>query len=222
LDIYVLANPFTAFTNLTFSTNPTIAAPNQGLGVATGAMVFENVYFITGLSDANGDATKDGFDTFFDDREYFTQAEIGWVSSFERRYLDNVHLTLWHVDTREKAQTPDGWGLTFSATKAIEDKWIPFFRAGYSDTDAALMQGTVSIGIGYHIKEHRDLLGAGISWGKPSANDLEDQYTAEFFYRLQVARNFAVTPDVQLIINPALNPDENALAVFGLRARMTF
>ncbi len=31
-----------------------------------------------------------------------------------------------------------------------------------------------------------------------------------------------LTPDIQLIINPALNPDENALVVFGLRARMAF
>jgi len=36
-----------------------------------------------------------------------------------------------------------------------------------------------------------------------------------------VAQNLAITPDVQLIINPALNPNENVLWVFGLRARLT-
>ena len=29
-------------------------------------------------------------------------------------------------------------------------------------------------------------------------------------------------PDVQLIINPALNPERDALFVFGLRARLAF
>ena len=68
----------------------------------------------------------------------------------------------------------------------------------------------------------RDFLGVGINWGKPYANKLDDQYTSECFYRLQLAQNLAVIPDIQLNINPAINPDENALVVFGLLARITF
>jgi len=37
---------------------------------------------------------------------------------------------------------------------------------------------------------------------------------------LQLTQNLAITPDVQLIINPALNPDESSIWVFGLRARL--
>ncbi|MHC4213613.1 MAG: carbohydrate porin, partial [Planctomycetota bacterium] len=214
LDVYALINPLSAFTNLAFSTNPTIAAPNQGLGAAMGVMVSDKMYVVTGFSDASGDPTDEGFDTFFNEREYFKHVEVGWTPSFERRYLDNIHITAWQVDERKKAMVPKGHGITFSATKFINDKWLPFFRAGYADGDASLLQATVSTGIGYYIKEHRDLLGAGISWGEPSANELDDQYTAELFYRLQVAQNLAITPDIQLIINPALNPDENALVVF--------
>jgi porin len=222
VDIYALANTLTAFTNLAFSTNPTIAAPNQGLGAAMGGMVTDKMYFVAGFSDASGDPTKDGFDTFFDEHEYFKHVEIGWTPSFERRYLDNIHITAWQVDEREKASVPKGHGLTFSATKFINDKWLPFLRAGYADGDASLLQATVSTGIGCYMEQSSDLLGVGVNWGKPSANDLDDQYTGEVFYRLQVAQNLAITPDIQLIINPALNPDENALVVFGLRARMTF
>ena len=222
LDVYALINPLTAFMNLAFSTNPTIAAPNQGLGAAMGMMVTDKMYVVTGFSDASGDPTDEGFDTFFDEHEYFKHVEIGWTQSFERRYLDNIHITAWQVDKRKKDRVPEGYGITFSATKAIEDKWIPFFRAGYADGDASLLQATVSTGVGYYMKEHRDLLGVGVNWGKPSANDLNDQYTGEVFYRLQLAQNLAITPDIQLIINPALNPDENVLVVFGLRGRMTF
>jgi hypothetical protein len=32
---------------------------------------------------------------------------------------------------------------------------------------------------------------------------------------------FAVTPSVQLIVDPALNPDEDVVVVGGLRARLT-
>jgi len=30
----------------------------------------------------------------------------------------------------------------------------------------------------------------------------------------------AITADAQLLLNPALNPDEDQIAVFGLRARI--
>jgi porin len=49
---------------------------------------------------------------------------------------------------------------------------------------------------------------------------LDDQYIAELFYRLQLTQNLAITPDVLLIIGPALNPDENRIWVFGLWARL--
>ncbi|UCD34719.1 MAG: carbohydrate porin [Nitrospiraceae bacterium] len=221
LDIYGMINPLTAFTNLMFSTNPTIASPNQGLGAALGVMATNNIYVVGGLSDANGDPTDEGFDTFFDESEYFTQVEVGWVSSFERRYFDNIHLTFWHVDEREQAQTPDDWGLAFSAAKFIDDQWMPFFRAGFSDDEAALLEGMVSVGVGRYFAEQRDLLGLGLGWGKPSAAGLDEQWTAELFYRVQIAQNLAITPDVQLIIDPALNPDDDTIWVFGLRARLT-
>ena len=222
VDIYGLINPLTQFMNLAFSTNPTIPAPNQGLGAALGVMATDNVYAVGGLADANGNPTEAGFDTFFEDHEYFSHIEVGWVSSFERRYFDNIHLTAWHVDERDEAQTPDGWGLAFSATWFINDQWMPFLRAGYSDDGGALLEGMVSAGIGRYFSKSRDLLGFGVNWGKPSADGLDDQYTAELFYRLQLAQNLAITPDVQLIINPALNPDEDVIGVFGLRARVTF
>jgi porin len=35
-------------------------------------------------------------------------------------------------------------------------------------------------------------------------------------------KELAVTPNVQFLINPALNPDEDNIWVFGLRARLAF
>jgi porin len=224
VDVYALNDPWTQFSNFVFGANPTVAAPGPGFGGGAGVMATDNIYVVVGLADANGDPTDPGggFDTFFSDHEYFTHLEIGLVSSYERRYLDNIHLTLWHVDEREEAQAPDDWGLAFSATKFINDQWMPFLRAGYADGEAALLEGMVSAGIGRYFAEHGDVLGIGVSWGKPSGDGLADQYTAEAFYRLQLAQYVAITPDAQVIVDPALNPDEDVIGVFGLRARLTF
>ena len=50
--------------------------------------------------------------------------------------------------------------------------------------------------------------------------DLDDQYTFEVYYRLQVTEQFALTPDIQYLVDPAQNPTEDSLWIFGLRARM--
>ncbi len=78
--------------------------------------------------------------------------------------------------------------------------------------------------MGYYLAGRKDLFGLGLNWSRPSETGvgpgLDDQYTMEAFYRLQLSQNFAITPDVQLLIDPALNPQEDRLWVIGLRGRL--
>jgi len=227
VNVYGLVNPWADFSNLAFSTDPTISAPDQGLGAAIRLMASENYYFIGGIADANGHPTdpENLFDSFFGDAEYFTHLEMGWISSWARRYNDNIHLTFWHADEREQAQVSDGWGLAFSYGRLIDNKWEPFFRAGYAKDGGALWQGSVSTGLGYHTRKGSDVIGFGINWSRPNEDtlgaDLDDQYTAEVYYRLQLFKILTVTPDVQLLFDPALNPDEDFIGVFSIRTRIS-
>jgi len=76
--------------------------------------------------------------------------------------------------------------------------------------------------VGFIQRFHRrDLMGLGFNWGDPSNKALRDQYSTELFYRFQFSQNFAITPSVQLLIDPALNPTEDKIWVFGLRARLS-
>ena len=225
LDVYGMINPQTSFSNLSFSTNPTIAIPNQGLGGAFGAMLNDRTYLVTGLSDANALPTETSFDTFFDNREYFKHLEIGRVSSFDRRYFDNTHVMVWHADRRADGGVSEGWGATFSHARFINDRLMPFIRVGYSDGGGgALLEKMISAGLGLYRKSH-DLMGFGVSWGEPSEDSfspgLDDQITLELFYRMTTSENFAVTPDLQVIFNPALNPGEDSILVGGIRVRWT-
>jgi len=227
IDVYGLVNVWTDFNNYAFTTNPTIYGPDQGLGAALRVMPTENLYILGGIADANGNPSEPGdfFDSFFNDAEYFTHLEVGWISSWERRYNDNIHLTAWHIDEREEAGTDAGWGLAFSFGRLLADTWEPFFRAGYSEDGGALWEGSVSAGVGYHTRKQSDVLGVGLNWSRPSEGTLgpglDDQYTAEIYYRWRVVKIVTITPDVQLLFNPALNPDEDVLAVFGIRGRIS-
>jgi porin len=42
----------------------------------------------------------------------------------------------------------------------------------------------------------------------------------ELFWRWQLGSQLAVTPDLQLLINPANNPEESSIWVFGVRGRL--
>ena len=191
-------------------------------------MATDNIYVVAGLADTNGDPSTPGdmFDSFFCDSEYFSHIEIGWASSFDRRYFDNIHVTTWHADERLEAATPDGWGVALSATQFIVDKWLPFLRVGYAEDGGALYERSVSTGIGRYWSDTKNLLGFGLNWGRPSESsfgpDLDDQWTAELFYRWQVTQQIAITPDVQFIADPAMNPVEDQIWIFGLRSRLTF
>lgn len=228
LNLYGLVNPWTDFSNLSFSTDATIPVPNQGLGAAVRGTFLDNYYVLAGFTDANGDPakTQDSLDGFFDENEYFKHIELGWFASWQDNFTDNIHLTVWQVDERKNAQVNDGWGSAFSFSRKINQRWLPFFRAGYSDGGGAFLQRSLTAGIGYFSSARDDVLGVGINWGQPSketyGDGLDDQYTAEVFYRMQLFQHVTVTPDVQLLINPALNPDEDSIWVAGLRARVVF
>jgi porin len=228
LNLYGLVNPWTDFSNLAFSTDPTIPVPNQGLGTAIRAMLTDSYYVLGGFADANGDPTdtSDSVDSFFSDNEYFKHIEIGWISSYDNRYTDNVHLMLWQVDEREVAQVVDGWGVAFSFSQ-LYGQWLPFARAAYSDGGGgSFLERSVSVGLGYFPNVREDVLGVGINWGRPSeetfGSGLDDQYTAEIYYRIQLFQHATLTPDLQYLRNPALNSSEDSIWVVGLRGKLVF
>ncbi|WP_281973984.1 carbohydrate porin [Ruegeria faecimaris] len=219
VDIYGLVSPYSGFQNLSFNTNPTINAPNQGLGIAGGVKLSENLYAVASVSDANADPSDPNFDVF-SDGNLFKSLELGYTSGFDRIYFDNIHLTLWHADAADDGSRPEDYGAAFSAAWFIDNKWMPFFRAGASKGAAALYDRSVSAGIGYYGR-NTDLAGLGLDWAEARGID-GDQFTLEAFYRFSIAPGLQITPSVQFISDPLLNPDQDRITLFGLRTRIVF
>jgi porin len=226
VDVYLLASPWTGFNNFVFSTgSAAMDLPNDAtLGLAAGGMLANNIYLQAGITDANSDPTDpfDGFDSVINDSDFFKWVEIGFTPGQDNIYFDNVHVTFWHIDDRING-TPDGWGLNASWQKWINDKWLPFVRGGYTEESGSLLEKSVSAGIGYQPVPMRGVIGFGFNWGKPNQTSFagaDDQYTTELFWRYQLTKELAITPSIQLLIDPALNPTEDQIWVFGLRARL--
>lgn len=230
VDAFALASPWLHFMNFGFSTgSAAIGLPNDAaVGVAFGSMMTDNIYFVAGITDTNGDPSDPfkGFNNFFSDNEYFTSVEIGWTSSHERIIFDNTHVTLWHKDKQVAAGASSGWGAAFSYSRYLGDNFMPFVRGAYADDGGSLLQKSISVGVGYQTEAFSGLLGLGLNWGEPNEDTfspgLKDQYAIEAFYRVPVGNNVAVTVDTQLIKDPALNPDESTIWMFNVRARFAF
>jgi porin len=208
VDVYALPSPWTGFSNRAFQTGTgTIAGLNDGtLGAMVSGFLTDKIYAVAGIVDANGVATDpfDGFNTLF----------------------NNAHLTFWQIDARKDAGTPEGYGVAFSFSRAIEGVWLPFIRGGWSDGGDSLYNAAVSIGLAYSKDLERSLFAVGLNWSRPNDEafgaKLDDQLTLEVFQRSQLTENIQVTPSLQVIYNPALNPNTDAIAIVGIRLRAAF
>lgn len=219
LDIYGLVSPYTAFQNLAFNTNPTINAPNPGPGIAGGLSLSDNFYIVASVADANADPSAPDLDVF-QDGDLFKSLEIGYTSGRDRIYFDNVHLTLWHADAASDGSRAEDYGASMSAAWLLDNRWMPFFRAGWAKGTAALHDRSVSAGIGYYAR-NTDLAGIGLNWAT-SRGVPGDQGTLEAFYRFSISPSLQITPSVQLITNPLTNPGQSQIGIIGLRARIVF
>ena len=222
------------FFNQTFSTSPTIPSPLRGFGAVGVWYPTEGGQYVQGgVFSANSDNTGFTLDDVFETGELFYNLELGW-SGLARKGVpvnargpmdtNNAHLSFWYKDAQPEAAVtsqPSAKGVAFNANFMVGQNYMWFVRGGYAQD--YINRRNLTAGFGYRPSErYSDLLGFGVGWVEPSNAALRDQYTAEAFYRFQVTSNLAVTPNIQYIRDPALNPSETDLWVFGMRARVTF
>lgn len=230
---FVNAYPFfddnRQFLNLGFSTSPTIPIPLRGFGMVGAAFPTRNLYLKGGMFTPYSDDTGWTVDSFVNDNEYFYFVEVGSSGLAQsgmpiqaRGPMDrnNFHITGWYRDELNDG-TPRAYGFAFNANSMVGDNVMWFFRGGWSD--GWLADLNFAGGVGWRpTTAPSDLFGVAMGWVRPASDFLDAQGTAEIFYRYHITENFAVTPDLQVVFNPTLNPSEDSLVVFGLRGRVTF
>ena len=216
-DVLGYANPWTSFQNLHILFNTTLALPDWSTGIGAGHWFNDQWYVKGAVNDVNGVASDTDFDFQFD--ELYKTAEVGWSPTRGDRYLKNVHVTYWHADEREDG-AENSQGIAVGANWSWNENFMLFSKMGWSDRSAPLYNKTATLGVMKHFTRRSDTMGLAFNWGDPSDDDLREQTTGEMFYRIQLAQNLALTPSVQLFINPALNQDEDQIWLGSLRIRI--
>ncbi len=60
------------------------------------------------------------------------------------------------------------------------------------------------------------------SWAEPANDSLREQHVFETFYRVLITPNTHLTPDIQIVLDPANAPGKNAVTLFGFRFRTLY
>lgn len=218
VDVSGYANPWIAFQNLAVNLNGTIPFPDPVFGAAAGFVLNDQFLIGGGIYDTNNVLGE--FEFFPDGAEFFSHIELSWAPSRKERYLKEIHISGWHVDRRKNAGLPESHGVAVGGNWTFGDRWMPFFRFGWSEGGAPLLRKAATAGLLRYFPERGDLSGIAMTWEDPSDKSLNEQNVIEVFYRVQIARTLAITPSIQVIIDPALNPNDEAVTFFGLRARL--
>lgn len=221
MNVLGYVNPWTNFSNLAVNLDTSVALPDSSWGVGAGAFITDQWYVIGGINDANGLAS-DNLEFFDGGAEFYTFAHIGWTPSKDERYFKNIHVMSWHVDEREDAGIDSAHGITLAANWTFADHWMTFARIGWSKGSTPIYNESVTVGATYKLLYRSDLIGVAANIGSPPDDSLRDQTSIEAFWRFQFSENLAITPSVQLLIDPALNPIDDEVWVYGARFRMTF
>jgi porin len=215
-----------AFFSPAFSDTLPMPLPGAGLGLAGAVYPTTSTYILVGMHDANGKRTTAGFDTFFGEGEYFTAVELGWFPNEGETNEGMYHITFWNIDSRQNAGRPSdrGIALTLEQQVGCDGNLVPFLRYAYGHRGLNGIRQNLSIGLGIEdvFGQNDDIIGVATSWAKPSNRMLCDQYVVEAFYRFYITPHTHLTPDIQLIIDPANALGKDAVTVFGLRLRTLF
>ena len=224
-DVYLDAFPFQTFSkgfiNRSFILNPTMAATGIGaIGGVVKGFVSESFWIGAQMHDANAASGDFDFDTV-QEGEWLKAVEVGWTPSRSRYKKDRVQFTYWEKDARELAGTSKGSGWVISAAYELSDTVYPFVRFGHSDGGGgAPAEDAVSAGVQVSKVAH-EVWSVGIGWAKPSRDTfgpgLSSETVIETSYQFQLSKNFSLTPDLQVIFNPANDPGQSSVWVFGIR-----
>ncbi len=212
-----------AFLSPAFSDTMAMPFPGPGLGLAAAVYPSANTYIVGGVHDANGEATSFGQP---DRGELFAAIELGATPNYGKPNAGLYHVTLWHSDKREKANVPSGRGVAVTLEQQLgpDGSIVPFVRYSYADGRTTSIRQTFAIGVGLEepFGQNFDLIALGLSWGQPTDRTLQDQYVFEAFYRIYITPYSHLTPDIQVIFDPANNPTQDVLAVGSIRLRTLF
>jgi len=196
--------------------------PGQGLwspGVAGEFNIDEHWYVHAVIANSLGRTGTAGLNNL-DEGAFYEAAELGYKVGESGGPQGNYRVTLWHNDNN----VSDGYGGSVGFDQEIGGGWAPFGRLGHGESDATAIRDFVSFGIANlrPFERRGDMFGIAGTYAHPSDKTLREEWLFETYYRIQLTESLQLSPDVQWIYHPALQPDVDNVLVLGFRLKWSF
>jgi carbohydrate-selective porin OprB len=218
----VAGDGYSQFFAYSLQNNPSIPGPVYGGfgGVARGNLP-RKTYVMFGVGDSSMNSAELPWKTL-DNDSWYQLLELGLGPDIPVLGAGNYRLTSWH----NHLFGADGFGVALNIDQELGRKdVVAFFRFGYGDEDVTPVKTFVSGGVAFEAPFGRadDLVAVGVAWSDPSpGSGFRDETLLELFYRVELAKAISITPDLQLVFDPADNRGDDFVVVSGVRLLIKF
>lgn len=197
----------------------------------------EWLYMQAGVTDAEGIRSETGLNTTFDGDDYFmTMGEMGIKAKTSKGLEGNYRFDVWcdplplaRHDGKGFERDTVGFGTSFD--QALTDKVGAFFRYGWDDGRVRKFSNYWSFGgtwKGPVSSREKDILGFGVGQGithedfREAKNATASETIFETYYKINITDWCSLTLDMQTLLNPGTNADNDTSVIPGLRLKMVF
>ena len=218
----VANDAYSQFFSYALQNNPSVPGPLYGgFGGIVRANLPRSAYLMFGVGDSSMDQAVAPWKTL-DNHSWYQLLELGLSPSVPGLGKGNYRITPWHNHLFGE----DGYGIGLSFDQELGRKdLVAFFRFGYGDEDVTPVETFVAGGIGLEAPFGRedDLAAIGVAWSDPSPGSGDrDETLVEILYRVGLAKGISITPDLQLVFDPAEGADHDFVVVPGIRLHLVF
>lgn len=197
--------------------------------------VTDNLYLQAGVTDAQGIRSETGLNTTFHDEDYFqTLTEMGIKTTDEKGLEINYRFNIWYDPqplTRYdgSGSERDNVGYGFNMDRMLTEKIGAFFRYGFNDGRVRKFEHCWSFGgtwKGIDPARQKDILGFGFAQGithqdfRTANNATRTETILEAYYRIFINEWCSLTLDIQTLLNPGTNSNNDTGVISGFRLKI--
>lgn len=210
------------FTNgiLDGSPNPVINNYAPGVIVRLNEILGNKDFYVyaAGIDMADSETTAMGG---MCDGQWGAVMEMGYRPKFNG-LQGNYRFDLWYTDNT-KLGYRSGMGFGVNVDQEIVKNCILFGTYVYNGRESASQEHQLTGGVGILEPFNRrgEMFGIGGGWAR-ATNNGHNEGVLETFYRFQLTDAIQFSPDIQVIFNPAENPDDPCVFVAGMRLKIQF
>ena len=217
----------TGFINYALSQNASQTYPVASLGAfAQVTLVPKTLEVVAGYQDANNVSGNNIQTATAAAGAYTTFAYLQWTPKFPGLHDAQYSLLYYHQPAvLLQPAASDGW--SFNATQDLDDHWAVFMRANATTGPLSPIKDSIGAGFVYKdvLERQHDNDQIGVALSRNSANmDFfgarnvrAHEWLVEAYWNTLIWRHFIVGPDVQVYIDPALNPGQSFVQVYTIR-----